>query len=142
MLASRDSGDSDAFGGSTYLGLAGHLFLIFVASQKELAFPPWPLFGILALLDLAIGVAAIYLKRAKLMTAAIVASQMVLFVWSTQSSVAPWPNVALTAAVIVVALAMAWRLIDRRFEPSISRDQAGAMQAGWDKAVARAKAWA
>ena len=32
--------------------------------------------------------------------------------------------------------------IDRRFEPSISRDQAGAMQAGWDKAVARAKAWA
>jgi glycerol kinase len=33
-------------------------------------------------------------------------------------------------------------LIDRRFEPSISRDQAGAMQAGWDKAVARAKAWA
>jgi len=32
--------------------------------------------------------------------------------------------------------------IDRRFEPSISRDQAGAMQAAWDKAVARAKAWA
>jgi len=31
--------------------------------------------------------------------------------------------------------------IDRRFEPSISRDQAGAMQAGWDRAVARAKAW-
>jgi len=32
--------------------------------------------------------------------------------------------------------------IDRRFEPSISRDHAGAMQAAWDKAVARAKAWA
>jgi len=119
VLASRDSGDADAFGGSTYLGLAGHLFLIFVASQNQLAFPPWPLFGILALLDLAIGVAAIYLKRAKLMTAAIAASQMVLFVWSTQSSVAPWPTVALTAAVIVVALAMTWRLIDRRFEMAV-----------------------
>jgi glycerol kinase len=32
--------------------------------------------------------------------------------------------------------------IDRRFEPSMSRDQAAALTAGWDKAVARAKGWA
>ncbi|MEO5701989.1 MAG: glycerol kinase GlpK [Casimicrobiaceae bacterium] len=32
--------------------------------------------------------------------------------------------------------------VDRRFEPSMSRDQAGTLQAGWDKAVARAKGWA
>ena len=34
-----------------------------------------------------------------------------------------------------------WR-IDRRFEPSMSRDRAAALTAEWDKAVARAKEWA
>src|SRR5512140_305351 len=34
-----------------------------------------------------------------------------------------------------------WR-IDRRFEPSMSRDEAAALRAGWEKAVARAKGWA
>jgi uncharacterized membrane protein len=115
VLASRDSDDASSFEGSTYLGLAGHLFLLFVASQKSLAFPPWKVFAILGLLDLAIGVAALYLKREKLMTAAIAASQLVLLVWATQSSVLPWPNVALAMAGAVVLLAMIWFFIDRRF---------------------------
>jgi len=32
--------------------------------------------------------------------------------------------------------------VDRRFEPTLGRDAALALRAGWDKAVARAKAWA
>jgi glycerol kinase len=32
--------------------------------------------------------------------------------------------------------------VDRRFEPAMKRDQAEALTSGWDKAVARAKAWA
>jgi glycerol kinase len=32
--------------------------------------------------------------------------------------------------------------VDRRFEPAMSRDAAGTLRAGWEKAVARAKAWA
>jgi glycerol kinase len=32
--------------------------------------------------------------------------------------------------------------VDRRFEPALARDGALALRAGWDKAVARAKAWA
>jgi glycerol kinase len=32
--------------------------------------------------------------------------------------------------------------IDRRFEPAMARDEAAVLTAGWDKAVARAKAWA
>jgi uncharacterized membrane protein len=119
VLAAHNSDDAPIFEGSTYLALAGHLFLLFVASQTSLAFPPWPVFGILALLDLAIGVAAIYLKRAKLMTAAIGASQVVLLMWAGQSSVPPWGNVALAAAVVVAMLAMAWRVIDRRFGASV-----------------------
>ncbi len=34
-----------------------------------------------------------------------------------------------------------WR-VDRRFEPAMSRDQAGSLKAGWNKAVERAKHWA
>jgi glycerol kinase len=32
--------------------------------------------------------------------------------------------------------------VDRRFEPALPRDRVAALRAGWDKAVARAKAWA
>ncbi len=32
--------------------------------------------------------------------------------------------------------------VDRRFEPSMSRDEAAALRAGWEKAVSRAKGWA
>ncbi|TMH04682.1 MAG: glycerol kinase GlpK [Betaproteobacteria bacterium] len=38
-------------------------------------------------------------------------------------------------------IAANWR-VDRRFEPSMSRDHAGELTAGWKKAVARAKGWA
>jgi glycerol kinase len=34
-----------------------------------------------------------------------------------------------------------WR-VDCRFEPSMSRDEAAALRAGWEKAVGRAKGWA
>jgi len=34
-----------------------------------------------------------------------------------------------------------WR-VDRRFEPSLPRERIAELRAGWDKAVARAKAWA
>jgi hypothetical protein len=118
-LASRDSEDASTFEGGTYLGLAGHLFLLFVASQQSLAFPPWKVFAILGLLDLAIGVAAIYLKREKLLTAAVGASQLVLLVWASQSNAAPWPNVALAAIVCVVLFAMIWYVIDRRFGAAV-----------------------
>ena len=32
--------------------------------------------------------------------------------------------------------------VDRRFEPAMPRDQVAQLRGGWDKAVARAKAWA
>jgi glycerol kinase len=41
----------------------------------------------------------------------------------------------------VADVAANWQ-VDRRFAPAMSRDQAAALTAGWDKAVARAKAWA
>ena len=56
------------------LGLTGHVFLVAIAAQKSLCVPPWPLLGILLVLDLAIGAAALYLRRDSLHRAAMVAS--------------------------------------------------------------------
>jgi uncharacterized membrane protein len=105
--------DEDA--GTTYLGLIGHLFLLVIAAQPALAFPPWPLFAVLFVLDLAIGVAAIYLRRDKLMAVAMAASQIVLMMWAANTKAAPWPVIAIGAAIAVCAMGMVWFRIDRRF---------------------------
>jgi uncharacterized membrane protein len=110
-VARGEDGDSR----TTYLGLIGHLFLFAVAVQPQLAFPPWPLFAVLFVLDIAIGIAAIYLRRANLMTAAMAASQLVLMAWAAQAKTMPWPVIAFVAAIAVCAIALIWFRIDRRF---------------------------
>jgi len=100
---------------TTYLGLIGHLFLFAVAVQPQLAFPPWPLFAVMFVLDIAIGIAAIYLRRATLMTAAMAASQLVLMAWAADAKAMPWPVTAFMAAIAVCAIALIWFRIDRRF---------------------------
>ncbi len=105
--------DGDA--STTYLGLIGHLFLFAVAAQPDLAFPPWPLFTALIVIDLAIGVAALYLRRVTLMTAAMAASQVVLMIWAANAKAAPWPVVAFVAAIAICAMSLIWFRIDRRF---------------------------
>src|SRR5208282_3210676 len=61
-----------------------------------------------------------------------------------------WETTALGAAYLAGLAVGFWRdtdeivanwQVDRRFEPAMARDQAAALTAGWDKAVARAKAW-
>jgi uncharacterized membrane protein len=114
VWAARDNSKQDSFEGSTYLALAGHLFLLFVATQKALAIPPWPLFGVLALLALALGTAALWLHRARLFTATMAATQLVLLTWTVPAG-APWSRTALTATVLATAFAMLWHRIDRGF---------------------------
>jgi len=95
-----------------YLGLAGHVFLLFVAAQPVLAVPPWPLFGVLAVLGLAVTVTALYLRRGDLHAAGVVASVMVVLVWAATAAQAPWPTIAIAAGLLVASLAMApsrWR---------------------------------
>jgi uncharacterized membrane protein len=100
---------------TTYLGLIGHLFLFAVAVQPELAFPPWPLFAVMFVLDVALGIAAIYLRRATLMTAAMAASQLVLMAWVADAKAMPWPVTAFVAAIAVCAMSLIWFRLDRRF---------------------------
>ncbi|HEV7572606.1 MAG TPA: DUF2339 domain-containing protein [Thermoanaerobaculia bacterium] len=111
FIARGDDGDTS----TTYLAMIGHLFLFAVAVQPQLAVPPWPLFAVMFVLDIAIGVAAIYLRRVSLMTAAMAASQFVLVAWAADAKATPWPVTAFIAALAVCAVALLWFRIDRRF---------------------------
>lgn len=106
--------EPELFGGGLYLGLVGHLFLVFVASQPGLAVPPWPLLGVLAVVDLAIGVAALFAKRGELFVAALVGTAIVLLVFEGTNDAAPWPTVALLASVAAAVFALGWLLLARR----------------------------
>lgn len=115
LWARKGAADAGEFERGTYLGLAGHVFLAFVASQVSLSFPPWPMLAVLLVLDLAVGVAALWLRRASLLTAAMAASQAVLMIWATHTRVMPWPYIAFGAALGVAAFALIWLRLDRRF---------------------------
>ncbi len=97
-----------------FLGIMGHLFLIAVATNSALSIPPWPVFGVLAVLNLAIGTAALYLRRGELHLAATAASALLLMVWVSVNGGAPWPTVATLAAGTMTPMAIGWIFLARR----------------------------
>jgi uncharacterized membrane protein len=104
----------DDFGQAAHLALGGHLFLLFIAAQETLAFPPWPLFAVLAILTLALGTASLYLRRATLTIAAAMAGQLVLLTWTAHTLAPPWGNVALAATLIIGAWSLLWFALAKR----------------------------
>jgi hypothetical protein len=112
----RRRGEQDASGGALGLGLAvgAHVFLLRVAGDVALAIPPWPLFGALAVLDLAVGVGALAVRRGGPHVAATVASMLVLVVWGAVAPDAPWPIVAMGMADALVLLVVGWIPLARR----------------------------
>ena len=118
VWAAHRAGDADDTGGifrsGSFVGLVGHLFLLFVATQPALAIPPGPMFAVLGVLTAATGVAGFYVKRGELFLAAVIASTAVLAVWEFTSQGAPWPSVAIVAAGALVTLTAAWVLLSRR----------------------------
>jgi uncharacterized membrane protein len=92
----------------TLLGLVGHLFLMAVAAQSNLSIPPWPLLGILLLLNLAIGLSSLYLRRIDLHFGAMACSAIILLIWTIASGVAPWPNIAILAAGALSLFSIVW----------------------------------
>jgi uncharacterized membrane protein len=90
------------------LGITSHLFLFYVAGSYSLAVPPWPMFAVIAVLDVAIGGVAIRIHRADAHLAAIVASLLILVRWMVTAGVASWPTVAMLAAGALVAFACLW----------------------------------
>ncbi|MBI2837996.1 MAG: DUF2339 domain-containing protein [Acidobacteria bacterium] len=110
----RKSGAAGVSGRGIYLGLAGHLFLFFVAAQSGLAIPPWPMLAVMALLDLAIGVAALYARRGELHLGALIASQCLLLVWLQVAHEDPWPAVAIFTAAAVALFGCVWFILARQ----------------------------
>lgn len=97
-----------------FLGLAGHVFLVAIAAQKSLTDPPWPLLGILLVLDLAIGAAALYLRRNDLHRAAMAASAFILIVWVTVAGIAPFPTIAVLSALALALFGFVWIYLAKR----------------------------
>ncbi|HEY4573977.1 MAG TPA: DUF2339 domain-containing protein, partial [Thermoanaerobaculia bacterium] len=94
-----------------------HAFLLFVAAQPRLSVPPWPFLGVLLVLDLAAGVAALWLRRAALWVAALAASDVILLTWVVTTRQAPWPAVAVGSALAVSVLGFLWIALARRIAP-------------------------
>jgi hypothetical protein len=111
LWAGREEAEGDATQGGMSLALVGHVFLLFVAVQPALSIPPWPMLGILAVLDLAIGAVALYTRRAELFAAALGLSQVVLILWASVASVGPWPIMAMVSSAAVAALGLGWSLL-------------------------------
>jgi uncharacterized membrane protein len=102
------------FDANVFMGLVGHVFVAFVATRPELSLPPWPIFGALAVLDLACLAIALYLRTGILHAAAIVATAVVLMLWLATGAGAPWPDVGVVAAAATSALAFAAIPLARR----------------------------
>jgi uncharacterized membrane protein len=96
-----------------YLGLAGHLFLLFVAVNREWSTPPWPLFGTLAVLTLAVSVTSVATRQAILHAAGAVAAAIVTTAWAGTVS-SEWAPTALGAAAASSGFAIAWLAVARR----------------------------
>jgi uncharacterized membrane protein len=107
-------GGGRQFAHSSHIALAGYFFLFFIAVDKTLAFPPWPMFAVLALLTLAAGVASLYLRLGTLTVGAVLLAQVVLLTWSAHDLVPPWANTGLVATTLVAAFACLWMFLGER----------------------------
>jgi hypothetical protein len=110
----RRGGEAGMTAIGPYLAITGHLFLLLAATQHLLAIPPWPIFGLMLVLDLAIGAAALWLRLGKLQLGAVTASAIVVCAWAATASESPWPSIAVLSALLLVAFAFAWIYMARR----------------------------
>ena len=83
-------------------------FLAALASNPAWALPPWPVFGALAVLTLALSTAALLTRSPGLHAAGAVAASTVMASWSTAATAPPYGFVALIGAAVVSAYAVGW----------------------------------
>jgi uncharacterized membrane protein len=108
--------DADAgFAGGLYLGLIGHLFLLFVALNREWSVPPWPMFGTLVAITLGTSAASLATRASVLHAAGVVAAALVVAAWTAVGAVMPWTLTGVIASAVITAFALGWQMISRRF---------------------------
>ncbi|MEP6915669.1 MAG: DUF2339 domain-containing protein, partial [Acidobacteriota bacterium] len=96
-----------------YLGLVGHLFLLFVAVNRDWSLPPWAWLATLAVLSLAASTVSLVTRTSTLHAAGIGAAAAIVAAWAATAG-APWGLVALVAAAIASAYALVWMRVARR----------------------------
>jgi hypothetical protein len=101
-----------AFSQGLYLGLIGHLFLFFVAVNREWALPPWPWLATLGVLTLAASAVSLVTRAAALHAAGAIASGVVIAAW-TAAIGEPWTLVALVASAAASAYTLGWMALVR-----------------------------
>ncbi len=106
--AERAAGFSDGL----YLGLVGHLFLIFVATNPSWSIPPWPLFGTLTVLTLTASTVSLLTERVALHVAGVVAAALIVAAWTSVAG-PTWSLVAIVASVSTSTFALLWIPIDK-----------------------------
>jgi uncharacterized membrane protein len=113
----RSASDFDAskfgFRQGTYLGLLGHLFLFYTAIDPKWSTPPWPLFGALAVLTLALTASSLAVYSGELHAAGVIAASIIVLGWAGVSST-DWAPTMVIAAEVVVAHALLWVAVMRR----------------------------
>jgi Predicted membrane protein (DUF2339) len=107
-------GRASGFGQGLYLGLIGHLFLFFVAVNREWSLPPWPMFGALGAITLAAGVVSLFIGAPMLHVAGIGGAAIVIAGWTAAAGVMPWTQTGVIAAAVLTLGALAWIPIRRR----------------------------
>ena len=115
-----------------YLALVGHLFLSFFAAQARWSIPPWPLFGALLVMTLALLTPALAFRDKHLHVATIVAAAVVLLSFVGVAAPAPWPSVAIGAFAALSALALFWIPVSTRagFETTAAAAAAASLVIG------------
>jgi hypothetical protein len=112
----REAGvEAEGFGfrQGSHLGLLGHLFLFMTAVDPAWSTPPWPLFGALAVLTLALSVSSLAVDAAELHAAGAIAAAIIVFAWSRVVTVV-WAPTMFVAAEVVAIYALAWLLLMRK----------------------------
>ncbi len=96
------------FGNGLYLGLIGHLFLVFLSLNPGWAVPPWPIFGSLVVITLATSAASLYARASSLHAGGVIMAAFVVLAWSWAASDPPNGTIALAAAAAISAYAVSW----------------------------------
>ena len=91
----------------------GHLFLMFLAMNREWSIPPWPLFGALAVVTLSTSATSLVTRAASLHAAGAIAAAVVVLAWSSTTGAPPWGLIAVLASSAVSIYALVWIRVAR-----------------------------
>jgi hypothetical protein len=105
-IATTSATASAAINQGFWLPLVSHLFLIAVAINPEWSLPPWPLFGALAVITLAMSVGALATRQPLFHAVALIAAGIVLSAWRLRAQPLGWGEVSLAAFGVLALYAL------------------------------------